>query len=94
MHLDKEPQEIKLTKEELIASLLAKENKTKIDFIKLLSESEIYDVILGYLLECANIIAKIDSSKIDSNKANLAKLEPLRAFYASLNLKFNTQTTP
>lgn len=76
-------QDIKLKREEIIASLLKKESKAKIDFIALISTNEIYDAILEYLLECAKIIAKTNPSKND-----LAKLEPLNAFYTSLNMKF------
>lgn len=78
-------QEVKLKKEELIASLLKKENKTKIDFIALISVNEIYDAILEYLLECAKIIAKSNPSKND-----LVKLQPLKVFYTSLNIKLST----
>lgn len=79
---EQDTKESKAQKEEIIASLLKKENKTKIDFIDLLSSSEIYDAILGYLLECAKIIARPNPTQSD-----LDKLEPLIAFYASLNLK-------
>lgn len=80
--------ESKAQKEEIIASLLKKENKTKIDFIDLLSSSEIYDAILGYLLECAKIISRPNPTQSD-----LERLEPLIAFYASLNLKISLNYT-
>lgn len=74
------------TRKAQIASLLKKESATKVDFIELLSVSEIYDPILSYLLSCAKLATKVNLTQKDE-----AFLVPLNAFYNALNLKFNTK---
>lgn len=69
---------------ELIANLLKQESKIKIDFIDLVAQSELYDPILEYLLECAKI-----ASKPKPTQKEIKHLAPLRNFYHSLQLKLN-----
>lgn len=73
-----------LKRRDLIANLLEKESKVKIDFIDLLTQSELYDPILEYLLECAKI-----ASKPKPSQKEVKCLAPLRNFYHSLELKLN-----
>lgn len=75
-----------LKRRDLIANLLEKESKVKIDFIDLLTKSELYDPILKYLLECAKI-----ASKTKPSQKEVKRLAPLRNFYHSLELKLNTK---
>lgn len=77
-------------KEQNIANLLKKESEVKIKFIKCITEIDIFDPILSYLLECESIITKNKrAKKIMLNGDEKEKLKPLKEFYNSLGFKLN-----
>lgn len=72
---------------ELIQSLIVKDNPTKVELIDILCQESIYEPILEYLLKCQNIIyAKSGRRKVFS-KAEKDTLAPLCALYYHLGLK-------
>ena len=70
-------------REHQIANLLKKENKVKIDFINRIAESQVFDPILDYLLQCEMILAQGKALE----ELEIAILEPLIALYQALGLK-------
>lgn len=70
-------------REHQIANLLKKENKVKIEFINKIAESQVFDPILDYLLQCETILAQ---DRI-LEEQEIVILEPLIAFYQALGLK-------
>lgn len=77
-------------KEQNIVNLLKKESEVKVKFIKCLTESDLFDPILNYLLECENIITKNNITKKSMlNSDEKEKIKPLKEFYNSLGFKLN-----
>ncbi|MBD5167376.1 MAG: hypothetical protein HDT11_00550 [Helicobacter sp.] len=70
-------------REHQIANLLKKENKVKIEFINRIAESQVFDPILDYLLQCEMILAQGKALE----EQEIAILEPLIALYQALGLK-------
>ena len=77
-------------KKQQITNLLKKDNEVKVNFIEKLTQVDIFDPILSYLLECEKII----TSNNRSRKKRLSddddkKLEALKQFYNALGFKLN-----
>ena len=77
-------------KKQQITNLLKKDNEVKVNFIEKLTQVDIFDPILSYLLECEKII----TSNNRSRKKGLSddddkKLEALKQFYNALGFKLN-----
>lgn len=71
---------------QIIANLLKKENSVKIEFIDMVAQTQVLDLILEYLLECQKILAK---SKKALNEEEVAKITPLNELYNKLGLRLD-----
>lgn len=73
-------------RKEAIAHWLKKEDSMKVDFIYMLGNSEVFDPILPYMLECGKILAK---KNIGEKEREMLKI--LSDFYLALGLKLHTK---
>ena len=73
-----------------ITNLLKKDNEVKVNFIEKLTQVDIFDPILSYLLECEKIITSNNRSrKKELSDDDDKKLEALKQFYNVLGFKLN-----
>nr|WP_315018035.1 hypothetical protein [uncultured Campylobacter sp.] len=77
-------------KKQQITNLLKKDNEVKVNFIEKLTQVDIFDPILSYLLECEKIITSNNrSKKKELSDDDDKKLEALKQFYNALGFKLN-----
>jgi|GEM_PF-805298 hypothetical protein len=77
-------------KKQQITNLLKKDNEVKVNFIEKLTQVDIFDPILSYLLECEKIITSNNRSrKKELSDDDDKKLEALKQFYNVLGFKLN-----
>ena len=77
-------------KKQQITNLLKKDNEVKVNFIEKLTQVDIFDPILSYLLECEKIITSNNRSrKKELSDDDDKKLEALKQFYNALGFKLN-----
>ncbi len=73
-------------RKQIIANLLKKEHVVKIAFIDAVAQTDIFDPILDYLLECKKILGK---NKKQLSENEIAKIQPLNELYNKLGLRLD-----
>ncbi len=84
------PKQEYIDKRQIISNLLEKDNNMKIEFIETLTRNDILDPILGYLLECQNILGRKDRVSLTDEEKTI--IQPLSELYNRLGIKLDIKS--